>query len=248
MLPKRLLEGLRIPEVTLDLGPKMPLGRVGLAPPFPVGGLKPTLPGTVVLIGLLAVGGLERFVVVAGWVGLAGAATLLGVLLTLGNGLGLGEAGRLAAGWVVRLPPSALLLLLCAEIGLTNNVKTKASAIPTCANLKFAVLYLPVNMAGLLNYVQPLSLYSKGTKLLPGNRNSARATTVRQRIEKCTLFLFTKFHYPDKLRHWVKNLSAPAPVFCQAAGRLPAEDAGADGLMGGEYGEGSRFPVDEIAR
>jgi len=125
-LPKRLLEGLRIPEVTLDLVPKMPLRRVGLAPPFPVDGLKPTLPGTVVLIGLLGVGGLERFVVVA--------------------------------GWVVRLPPSALLLLLCAEIGLTNNVKTKTSAIPTCANFKFAVLYLPVNMADLLNYVQPLSL------------------------------------------------------------------------------------------
>lgn len=99
--PKRLLEGLRIPEVTLDLGPKMPLGRVGLAPPFPVDGLKPTLPGTVVPIGLLGVGGFERFVVVAGWVGLAGAATLLGVLLTLGDGLGLGETGRLAAGWVV---------------------------------------------------------------------------------------------------------------------------------------------------
>ncbi len=158
-LPKRLLEGLRIPEVTLDLVPKMPLRRVGLAPPFPVDGLKPTLPGTVVPIGLLGVGGLERFVVVAGWVGLAGAApTGVGVLLTLGDGLGLGEAGRLAAGWVVRLPPSALLLLLCAEIGLTNNVKTKASAIPTCANFKFAVLYLPVNMADLLNYVQPLSL------------------------------------------------------------------------------------------
>jgi hypothetical protein len=143
VLPKRLLEGLRIPEVTLDLGPKMPLGRAGLAPPFAVGGLKPTLPGTVVLIGLLGVGGLERFVVVAGWVGLAGAATLLGVLLTLGDGLGLGEAGRLAAGWVVRLPPSALLLLrlvLSARTVSADSAKTKASAVPkTSKNLKFEI-------------------------------------------------------------------------------------------------------------
>jgi len=153
---KKLLEGLRMPEVTIGLEPKMPLGRVALPPPFPVGGLKPTLPGTVVLIGLLGVGGLKRLVVVDGWVGLAGAATLLGVLLTLGDWLGLGELGRLAAGWLVRLPLSALLLLLCAKTGLTDNVKTKASAIPTCENFAFAVLYLHVNMAGLLNYMQPL--------------------------------------------------------------------------------------------
>ncbi len=92
---------------------------------------------------------------VDGWAGLAGAATLLGVLLTLGDCLGLGEAGRLAAGWLVRLPLSVLLFLLCAEIGLTNNIKTKASAIPICENFEFAVLYLPVNMTmtGLLNYL-----------------------------------------------------------------------------------------------
>ncbi len=120
-LAKKLLEGLRIPEVTLGLG--------------------------LAEIGLLAM--------VAGWAGLAGAATLLGVLLTLGDWLGLGEAGRLAAGWLVRLPLSALLLLLCAKAGSANRGSNKASAMPTCENLAFAVMYLSVNMAGLLNYMQP---------------------------------------------------------------------------------------------
>jgi len=155
-LPKKLLEGPRIPEVTLDLGPKMPLGRVGLAPPFPVGGLKPTPPGTVVLIGLLGLGEIELLVTVCGWVGLAGAAALLGVLLMLGDGVGLNEAGRPAAGGLVRLPPSALLLLLCARAGSANRGSNKASATPTRENFAFAVLYLHVNMAGLLNYVRPL--------------------------------------------------------------------------------------------
>jgi hypothetical protein len=162
-LPKRLLEGLRIPEVTLGLEPKMPLGACpklgGRACPV---GWRACIElaawlilGTVVLIELLGLGGLERFVVVAGWVGLAGAATLLGVLLTLGDWLGLGEAGRLAAGWLVRLPPSALLLLRSAKTGSANSGRNKASATPTRENFAFAILYLPVNMAGLLNYMQP---------------------------------------------------------------------------------------------
>jgi len=119
-LPKRLLEGLRIPEVTFSIG----------------------------------LGEIELLVTLGDWVGLA-AAVPLGVLLTLGDRLELDEAGRLAAGWLVRLPPSALLLLLSAKTGSANRGSNKASAMPTCDNFAFAVLYLPVNMADLLNYLQP---------------------------------------------------------------------------------------------
>lgn len=110
------------------------------------------MPEVMVALGLKEIGLLVKL---GGWVGLAGAAALLGVLLTLGDGLGLGEAGRLAAGWLVRLPPSALLLLLCAKAGSANRGSNKAIATPTRENFAFVVSYLPVNMAGLLNYVQP---------------------------------------------------------------------------------------------
>jgi len=111
------------------------------------------IPGPMLGLRLEEIG---LLVTLDGWVGLAGAATTgVGALLTLGDWLGLGEAGRLAAGWLVLLPLLALLLFLCARAGLTNNIKTKATAIPTSENFAFSFLYLPVNMAGLLNYVQP---------------------------------------------------------------------------------------------
>lgn len=111
----------------------------------------PRIPEVILGLGLAGIGLLAML---SGWIGLAGTATTgVDVLLTLADGLGLGEAGRLAAGGLVRLPPSALLLLLCAKAGSANRGSNKASAMPTCNNLAFAVLYLPINMADLLNYV-----------------------------------------------------------------------------------------------